>query len=65
MNSFKPGLVSKSNVTAICSARLISKLGLEFNSDPKLASIAWDWFIGNSGGLHTCVLALKRHDDIK
>jgi len=34
MNSFKPGLVSKSNMVAMWAARLIAKLGLEFNGHP-------------------------------
>jgi hypothetical protein len=65
MNSFKPGLVSKSNVVASWSARLISKLGLELNSLNNLKKVSWEWFTSNSGGLHTCILALKRHNDIK
>lgn len=65
MNSFKPGLVSKSNVVGLWSCRLLSKLGNEFQQYPKIKDIAWDWFISPSGGLHTCILSLKRHNDIK
>ena len=65
MNSFKPGLVSKSNVVAKWAANLISKLGLELNSVQNLKKTSWEWFISPSGGLHTCVLALRRHNDIK
>ena len=65
MNSFKPGLVSKSNDVAIWAARLISKLGLDFHSIPPLKEIAWKWFADTSGGLRTCVLSLKRHNDDK
>jgi hypothetical protein len=65
MNSFKPGLVSKSNDVALWCARMISKLGLDFTPHQKIRKVAWKWFSDQTGGLRTCVLALKRHNDVK
>ena len=65
LNSFKPGLVSKSQDVAIWAARFISKLGLEFHGHQNIKDAAWRWFAENNGGLRTCTLALKRHNDLR
>ena len=44
---------------------MISKLGLDFTPHQKIRQVAWKWFADQSGGLRTCVLALKRHNDVK
>ncbi len=31
----------------------------------KLQPIAWIWFIGTNGGLNTCLLSLKRHNEMR
>jgi hypothetical protein len=59
----KPGLVSKSFDVAEWAARLFSKLAFEFG-DNNLLSYSWEWFVGESGGLNTTLLSLKRHPDL-
>jgi len=63
LNALKPGLVSKSFDVAEWASRLFSKLAFEFG-DNNLLSHSWEWFVGESGGLNTTLLSLKRHPDL-
>ena len=66
MNSFKPGLVSKSSEVAQNASRLIAKLGYYFAQNPKIKQVNWKWFCDkHSGGLRTCYLALRRHNELR
>ena len=40
-------------------------MGLEFNQYPLIKEAAWKWFSESNGGLRTCVLSLKRHNDLR
>jgi len=64
MNSFKPGLVSKNYEVALWASRLLSKLSflIAHNKDRKLLKYGYKWFVSNYGGLHSCILSLRRHN---
>ena len=67
MNSFKPGLVSKNYEVAKWAAMLLSKISylIVNNKQKKLLQISWQWFISKYGGLHSCILSLRRHNYIR
>ena len=56
----KPGLISKNSEVAAWAAKLLSKLSFEF-AVWNVQAAAWDWFVSDHGGLHSCMLALRRH----
>jgi hypothetical protein len=62
LNTFKPGLLSKNLDVVYITGRLLSKFALELIEN-NLISPAWDWFVSPGGGLETCLLLLKKHDD--
>ena len=62
LSSFKPGLLSKNIEVVYICGRLLSKLALEL-IESNLISAAWDWFISSNGGLESCILCLKKHDE--
>ncbi len=62
--AIKPGFVSKSFEVAQWTARLFSKLAFELGTI-NLINSAWDWFIGENGGLNIIILGLKRHPLIR
>jgi hypothetical protein len=57
-------MVSKSYDVAEWAARLFSRLAFEFG-DSNLLVHAWEWFVGDGGGLNTTLLSLKRHPDLR
>jgi hypothetical protein len=57
-------MVSKNFDVAVWTAKLLSKLALDF-SENNLLMNAWEWFVSDNGGLPTCLLGLKRHPDLK
>lgn len=66
-------MVSKNYDVAVWTAKLLSKLALDF-SENNLLMNAWEWFVSENGGkfwinqllgLPTCLLGLKRHPDLK
>ena len=57
-------MVSKSYEVAEWAARLFSRLAFDFG-ETNLLVHAWEWFIGDGGGLNTTLLSLKRHPDLK
>ena len=63
LSTFKPGLLSKNIDIVYISGRLLSKLALEL-IESNLISAAYDWFISPNGGLETCILCLKKHDEV-
>jgi hypothetical protein len=64
LNALKPGMVSKSYEVAEWAARLFSRLAFEFGESNLLVH-AWEWFVGDGGGLNTTLLSLKRHPDLR
>ena len=67
MNSFKPGLVSKNYEVAKWASMLLSKISylIVNNKEKKLLTIAYHWFVSKYGGLHSCILSLRRHNNIR
>lgn len=63
--SLKPGLLSKNEEVALWSLRIYSKMSYEL-ANMELLPTGYEWFCRvNGGGLHSCVLCLHRHPNIK
>jgi hypothetical protein len=67
MNSFKPGLVSKNYEVALWASRLLSKLAyhIAHGKNKLLLEVGYNWFISRFGGLHSAILSIRRHNDIR
>jgi len=57
LNGMKPGLISKSFDVSNWAARLFSKIAFEL-ADSKLASLSWEWFVGESKGISTVLMGM-------
>ena len=64
LQAIKPGLLSKDEEVALWACRLMAKLFFEF-ANVELIAPAWEWFCKENGGLFSCILCLKRFNDLK
>lgn len=62
-DTLRPGLLSRDNETAVRTFRVILKLTEEM-AELDLQPLIWNWFCRESGGLSSCILGLKKHENV-